>query len=120
MTPHSSPGPPGGNPTDPGSERRRWPRYPAGKLQVRLMPEPEPPLLFSAVEDISVGDIRLALDRRLGVGTTLNLSLQRPGGDLVCLVSGTVVRVDEKLTGLFIIGCAFGRLLTDEELQGLL
>ena len=101
-------------------EHRRWPRRTAGKVRAVLVPEPEPAPRFIAVGDVSAGGIRLGLDCPFGVGTALGLRLQRPGRARVLRVSGTVVFVLEALKGLFITGCAFDRLLTDDDLRGLL
>jgi len=112
--------PPGLPPGYEGPERRRQPRQPAGPVRFMLIPEPEPPLRFSGVKDISAHGIRLMLDRPFGVGTVLDLKLFRPGGTLECYASAKVVNVVEALTGLFLTGCAFDRPLSEDQLRGLL
>ncbi|HEV3260499.1 MAG TPA: PilZ domain-containing protein [Gemmataceae bacterium] len=113
MTPDPSP-PPGGPPN-----RRRWQRWPVGKIQAERIPDDERPPWQVAVRNFSQGGIRLVLGNELATGTVLSLRLSRPGRASV-LVPAHVVYVLEKPAGNFITGCAFDRQLTDEELRRLL
>ncbi|HEV3259047.1 MAG TPA: PilZ domain-containing protein [Gemmataceae bacterium] len=102
------------------SDRRRWPRDPAGAIRADRIPDDERPPWRVAVRNISPGGIRLALGSGLAPGTVLRLRLSRPGRDVSVLVSARVVYVLEKPAGHFITGCAFDRLLSEDELRGLL
>jgi hypothetical protein len=113
MTGDLSP-PPGGPP-----DRRRWQRWPAGKIQAERIPDDERQPWQVVVRNISQGGIRLVLGNELAPGTVLRLRLSKPGRASV-LVPARVVYVLERPAGNFITGFVFDRQLSEGELRRLL
>ena len=107
-------------PTGCAPDRRRWPRRPASRIRAERLADDEQPPWQVAARNVSSGGIRLILGNGLAPGTALRLRLSRSGRAVSVVVSARVVYVREKPAGHFITGCAFDRLLSEEELRGLL
>jgi hypothetical protein len=105
---------------DPAGDRRIWVRYP-GNLDTYCQPLPAETAVSpecswpASVWDVSLGGMGLLIDRRFEPGTAL-LVLSAVNG-LPRILTMEVVHVSAHPSGQWLLGCAFGRQLSDEELQ---
>ncbi len=70
------------------------------------------------VEDISASGVRLLLNRRFEVGTSLILQVGDPAGHS-CTMLARVVWVAGPRPGHWLLGCSLSQGLSNEELRGL-
>jgi hypothetical protein len=105
-------------------EHRAWVRYPC-EQRAYCQPVATESGVFcpGKIQDISVVGLSLLLDRRFEPGTLLAVTLQSTPErcsqtTLVRVLQETVVTADPSLRWL--LGCAFTRKLTEQELQALL
>jgi hypothetical protein len=104
----------------PGTEPRLWVRYPcdvAVACQAAARPEDTPQL--ARVRNISLGGIKLLVDRPFERGAAVSIELPGPSEGLSSTVLATVVRTAPGSKGEWEIGCTFATELTDEELDSL-
>jgi PilZ domain len=97
------------------AERRAWPRHGClpGALVYCFAP-PDAVGEVAALLDLSAGGARLALGRRLAVGTPLLLRL---GRRQPFTRPAEVVHASRQATGLWHLGCKFAAALTDAQLR---
>ena len=103
------------------AERRAWIRLPSDQeiccqLVTNLAPEEAKTGWLGRVRDVSPGGIALILNRRFQPGTMLMVDLSANAEEGRGLQVRVVYSTPE-LKGRWIIGCAFGRVLTQAELQ---
>ena len=108
------------SPQQPGAERRRRPRHVPVGLHGLLIRDSETTPVLVEVRDLSAGGAGLVVNLGFAPGTVLDLQLSRPERGLQTLLPVKVVYAIEYPAGQFILGCSFGRELTDDELRGLL
>jgi c-di-GMP-binding flagellar brake protein YcgR len=102
----------------PNEERRVWVRFPARTDALVRPAGTEGTTLISAkVLDVSLGGVKLVVDRRFEPGALISLDL--PGGDDPNGVSvlACVVRAEEQPNGEWVLGCNFSRELNAADLQ---
>jgi c-di-GMP-binding flagellar brake protein YcgR len=98
-------------------ERRVWVRFPA-RTGAQVRPAaPEGSILIDAkVLDVSLGGVKLVVDRRLEPGSLISLEL--PGDDPTAVsVLACVVRAEEQPNEKWVLGCNFSRELGAADLQ---
>jgi hypothetical protein len=105
----------------PSEERRHFPRY---QIHHGKNPHLVAHLLDSEwcpahVLDLSKGGISLYCDSRPNPGEVVTLSLHHIPHQFICELQVQVVLAEECL-GAYLLGAAFTRELTDEEMAGLL
>jgi c-di-GMP-binding flagellar brake protein YcgR len=101
----------------PNPERRVWVRFPA-RTNAQVRPAaPEGTLLIDArVLDVSLGGVKLVVDRRLAPGSLVSLDL--PGDDAVDVsILACVVRAEEQPNEMWVLGCNFSCELDAADLQ---
>ncbi|HEV3204649.1 MAG TPA: PilZ domain-containing protein [Gemmataceae bacterium] len=105
----------------PAIERRRALRY-GCNLEVfsKLIAQVDGDTWPAKVRNISVTGISLIVGHRLDLETLVNVELYNKSRKFLCQVPLRILYVLEKQDGNFIIGAAFTRELSQEELQGLL
>jgi hypothetical protein len=98
-------------------ERRVWVRYPAD-LTTQYAPatEAEDPSLAARIADISLGGIKLRVDRPSEPGSMLTVTLPGEGSSLTVLAC--VVHCQSLARGEWALGCSFARELEESDLQG--
>jgi PilZ domain len=102
-------------------DRRAWVRYPC-ELDSACQPLAgtrgvEWP---GKIRNLSRGGLALALARRFEVGTVLAIEMQgRDAGDLGTVLA-RVAHISIQPDGTWLLGCAFTKLLTEEDLKALL
>jgi hypothetical protein len=101
-------------------ERRRFPRHP-GALAIRshLVATGFGDLWPKAIHTISAGGISLIVDRPIDPGEVMTLDLYHIPRRFACQLQLHVVSRTE-YEGAYLVGGAFTRALTQEELRGLL
>lgn len=72
------------------------------------------------LRDLSAGGIGLILERRFEPGMVLAAELTNAAKSFSRQAQLRVVHATAQADGSYVVGCAFGRLLTDQELQALL
>lgn len=103
------------------TERRRAIRYNCTlETSANLIAQVQGDTTLAKVRNISVTGISLILPRRLEAETVVELELFNKARQYYCRVPLRVVYVMEHLDGNFLVGGAFGRELSNEELNGLL
>lgn len=109
-------------PTSPkGTERRRATRYPVTlETAKHLIAQIEGDAWPARVRNISVSGISLILGRRVEPETVVNLELFNKDHHFYCKVPLRAIYILEHADGNFMLGGAFVRELTNEELRGLL
>jgi PilZ domain len=98
-------------------ESRVWVRYPARtKAHVKTANTDESDLVYGKVLDVSVGGVKLLVNRPFETGSLISLDL--PGGEELSAVSvlACVVRTQEQPNGEWILGCEFSQKLGVEDL----
>ncbi len=96
-------------------DRRRVLRNPV----VRFLTKPSFQAQMAVVYDISRRGIALLVRTRLNVGTIMAIQLQGENIGLSCILSAEVKHVRLQNTGVWLIGCALSRNLSDGELASL-
>jgi hypothetical protein len=102
-------------------ERRAWVRYPCD-LESACQPLAgtrgvEWP---GKIRNLSCGGLALSLARRFEIGTVLSIDMQgRAEGDLGTVLA-RVAHVSMQNDGSWLLGCAFTKLLTEDDLKALL
>lgn len=108
-------------PTSRGADRRRATRYPCNlETANHLIAQLEGDVWPARVRNVSVTGISLVLARRVEPETVVNLELFNKVHHFYCKLPLRVVYILERADGTFMLGGAFSRDLTNEELQGLL
>jgi len=100
----------------PAFERRVLVRQPS--RQTLCMSEAESKeevLCVARIQDICRQGVRLLLMRRFEPGTLLSLEVPGKSQETPLLVRARVIHVIPYPDGSFALGCAFSRLLTEEE-----
>ena len=120
MSDHSSSWPTGRPSGMPSEERRRWPRHLVQDLHATVFRDAEDAPWPVIVANLAAGGACLVSERYFAPGTMMEARLEKPNTHYCCTVSLEVVYALRHATGHFILGCAFGRALTDNELHGLL
>jgi len=77
-------------------------------------------LWVARIQDVCHEGVRLLLMRRFDPGTLLRLEIPGQSQDKPLLIQARVIHVLPYPNGSFGLGCAFSRLLTDQELKNLL
>ena len=101
--------------------RRAWVRYPCA-----LDSSCQPLAGTRGVEwpgkirNLSRGGLAVSLARRFEIGTVLAIDLQRPDAGEFGTVLARVAHVSMQPDGTWLLGCAFTKLLTEEDLKTLL
>jgi hypothetical protein len=102
-------------------DRRAWVRYPCnldGACQplagTRGVEWP------GKIRNLSRGGMALSLTRRFEVGTVLSIQMQGPADGDLGSVLARVAHVAMQADGSWLLGCAFTKLLTEEDLKTLL
>jgi c-di-GMP-binding flagellar brake protein YcgR len=104
-----------------GAERRESIRFGINlETSVRLIAAVEGDPTPARVRNISAGGISLVLNRGVDPDTMLNVQLLNRPQMFLCKVEVRVTYIVEHPTGDWILGGAFARKLTDEELRCLL
>ena len=99
-------------------ERRFWVRRSANlETSIQLPDSPHRDILRATIRDISRGGANLTVDQEIPPGQLLNLDLPHGEGG-VYTVLACVVRSKPTPDGHWVVGCAFSRELTDEDLPG--
>ncbi len=75
---------------------------------------------MARIQDICRQGVRLLFKQRFEPGTLLRLEMPGKPQETTLLVQARVIHVVAYPDGNFGLGCAFSRLLTDEELQDLI
>jgi hypothetical protein len=105
----------------PAIERRRAMRYACNlEVSTKLIAQVDGDTWPAKVRNISVSGISLIVGHRLDLETLVNVELYNKSRKFLCQVPLRILYVLEKRDGSFIIGAAFTRELSQEELQGLL
>jgi hypothetical protein len=105
----------------PSEERRHFPRYPIdpakrADLVAHLLAAERHP---AHILDLSRMGISLLCDHRLNPGEVVPLSLHHIPRRFECQLAVQIIFAEES-QGAFLLGAAFTRELTDEEMAGLL
>src|SRR5438552_13376364 len=102
----------------PGSERRALVRQRSRQTLCLSEAETKEEILWVArIQDICRQGVRLLFKRRFEPGTLLRLEVPGKPQEATLLVQAQVIHVVPYPDGSFGLGCAFSRLLTDEELK---
>jgi hypothetical protein len=106
-------------------ERRRATRYPCGlgasrHIVAKVQPQASEAKITAHVRNISATGISLLVNRALDPETILYVELCRPSRFWFCEVPVRVVYTVQHPEGEYIVGGAFMRELTDDEVKGLL
>lgn len=102
-------------------ERRRAIRYECGlETSCQLMAQVDGDAWPAKVRNISVSGISLVVARKLDPETRVNVELYNKSRKYYCQIPLRIIYVLEKQDGNYILGAAFTRELSLEELQGLL
>jgi hypothetical protein len=109
-------------PLPPGAERRGAVRYVGNRALLCDVMGGEPGERWTArIHDVSATGIGLLLSRGPERGTILTLRFRPPTADVVPPLEACVIHATrENPVGLFVVGCAFARELSPEEMQALL
>lgn len=107
------------HPVTPRTERRAWVRFPS-KQEISCEPLGANALWLGRVRDVSRGGMAVVLPRRFDPGTTLSVELLLIKADGPRRLIVRVVHARQEANGWWLIGCAFARPLSEEELQDLL
>jgi hypothetical protein len=103
------------------TDRRRAIRYQCTlETSANLIAQVEGDTMLAKVRNISVTGISLVLAQKLEPETVLDVEVFNKTRQYYCRVPLRVVYVLDHADGNFLVGGAFGRELTDEELKGLL
>ena len=89
-------------------------------MSATVILEPDGASCPAQPQDISRSGVRLVLARRLDAGTEATAVVYHPGRQFFVRVPMRVAYVIEQPGGRFILGGAFARELSDDELRGLL
>lgn len=98
------------------SERRRPPE----PRHCLVLAGPDGRCRRGALHDVSAGGLGVALREPLGVGEQIVLDLSELWGWPILLFSGRVAHATPLPSGGWLIGCAVGRVIGEEELGALL
>ena len=103
------------------TERRRAIRYQCTlETSAHLIAQVEGDTTLAKVRNISVTGVSLILARRLEPETVLDVEFFNKARNYYCRVPLRIVYVLDHVDGNFLVGGAFGRELTNDELKGLL
>ena len=105
----------------PGSERRALVRQRSRRTLCLSEADTKEEILWVArIQDICREGVRLLLMQRFEPGTLLRLEIPSKSQEIPLLLQARVIHVVAYPDGRFGLGCAFSRVLTDEELKDLL
>lgn len=110
--------PPEPAPLPPPGERRRFPRFAANRAISGSLITHDRIIWARDIVDVSAGGMGLVLDHRADPGSVLLLDLYLPRR-LPRLLRIRVAHGREQPDGRFFVGGAFGRELSDEEVEEL-
>jgi hypothetical protein len=101
-------------------DRRAWVRYPCN-LDSNCLPLAgtrgvEWP---GKIRNLSRGGLAVSLTRRFEIGTVLSIDVQGSGNGDLGTVLARVAHVAMQPDGSWLLGCAFTKLLTEEDLKAL-
>jgi hypothetical protein len=103
------------------SERRALVRQPSRQTLCLSEADTKEEILWVArIQDICREGVRLLIMQRFEPGTLLRLEVPGKSPETPLLIQARVVHVVPYSNGSFGLGCAFSRLLTDEELKDLI
>lgn len=105
-------------PVAPRTERRAWIRF-RSEQEISCQPDEVNTAWLGKVQDVSPGGIALILRRRFEPGASLSIELTTQG-DWPRRLVARVVHATQEMDGRWIVGCAFARPLSEQELQTLL
>ena len=111
---------PPGRPHPGGEDRRKSVRYPCGPQTGANLGNVEGDTWPVRVRDLSAGGVSLVTRRRVEPQRLVMVDLRNKTQNVVCKVPARVIYVITPPGGDFIIGCAFTRELSAEEVQKLL
>ena len=99
-------------------DRRLWVRYPC-ELETTYQPSQggEAERFSAIVRNVSLGGIKLRVDRPLDVGSLLSVELPAPSEESTSTVLAYVVRLSEKGPAEWELGCSFATVLSQEDLE---
>ncbi len=110
--------PPDSTPLPPPGERRKFPRFSANRAISGSLITRDRIIWARDIVDVSAGGIGLVLDHQADPGTVLLLDLYLPRR-LPRLLRIRVAHRREEPEGHFFVGGAFGRELSEEEVEEL-
>jgi c-di-GMP-binding flagellar brake protein YcgR len=98
-------------------ERRVWVRFPARTdAQIKAAGDEQGILIAAKVLDVSLGGVKLVVDRRFEPGALISLDL--PGDDPTSVSAlACVVRAEEQPNAEWVLGCTFSRELDAADLR---
>lgn len=103
--------------------RRAWVRYVSSQDAVCRTPGSRDFGWLAKVRDISAGGIGLLMRHRFRPGSTLLIDVRNSLGNSSRVLPVRVVHataVENEMEACWLVGCAFDRPLSDEELQAIL
>jgi hypothetical protein len=119
ISPHSIP--------DPSIEQKQLTeagaphRYPCVRsTTVRLLARPSFQSYRASVNDVSIREIGLIVERSFELGTVLAILLQTEHAGLSGILSATVRQAMPRSDGYWLLDCSLSRCLTDDEVSALL
>lgn len=103
----------------PGTERRKWPRYPVQGLRASVIRESDKAFWAAEPQNLSRNGIKLLLDQRIETGTKTSVIVYRDNQRILFQVPMQVVYVVAQPGNRWVVGGAFTRELSEQEVQGL-
>jgi hypothetical protein len=103
----------------PRAERRKWPRYPVRGLRASVIRESDKAFWAAEPQNLSRNGIKLILDQRIEIGTKTSIIVYRDNQRILFQVPMQVVYVVAQPGNRWVVGGAFARELSDQEVQGL-
>jgi len=104
----------------PSTERRVWARKASNRQTICLSDNETDEIIWVArIQDICRQGIRLLARRRFGPGTMLRFEVSANPRETPLLLLAQVIHATDCPDGNYVLGCAFSRLLTDQELAEL-
>jgi PilZ domain len=107
------------HPVAPRTERRAWVRFPSDQ-EISCEPVGANAFWLGRVRDASRGGIALIVPRQFHPGTILSVELLLIKADGPRRLVVRVVRARQETNGWWLIGCAFARPLSEQQLQAFL
>jgi hypothetical protein len=102
------------------TDRRAWTRFASEKQAVcGPVGQGQRPQCRTEIQDVSAGGVGLLVERYFHRGTVLVLHLREPGRTEPEAMFVRVTRAESRGDGTWFVGCAFGKPLADDALQGL-
>jgi hypothetical protein len=108
------------DPPQAGVERRKWPRFPVRGLCASVVRESDKAFWAAEPQDLSRSGIRLVAQARIETGTQAEVVVYRDDECILFQVSMQVVYVVAQPGNRWVIGGAFTRELSEDEMQGAL